>query len=93
MLDSRFIRENLEKVKDGANKKKVKIDIDRWVFLDDEKKTLQQKIDEKRSEQNKISKEVGMAEAKDREKLILSVGDLKKNIQVLEEEEKKILEE
>ncbi len=93
MLDPKFIRENLELVKEGARKKRVEVDIDNWVLLDDERKKIQQELDDKRAEQNKISKEIGQASAEEREKLITGVGSLKNEIQALEEKMKKILTE
>lgn len=93
MLDPKFIKENLELVREGARKKKSEVDIDRWVLLDDERKKVQLELDEKRAQQNKISKEIGNVAQEEREKLILGVGDLKKSIQILEEELKTTLVE
>jgi seryl-tRNA synthetase len=93
MLDPKFIKENIELVKDGARKKNVEVDIDQWIFLDDTKKKIQQNLDEKRAEQNKISKEIGNAKNEEREKLISGVGNLKKDIQDFEEKLKNILVE
>jgi seryl-tRNA synthetase len=62
-------------------------------LLDDERKKVQLELDEKRAQQNKISKEIGNVAQEEREKLILGVGDLKKSIQILEEELKTTLVE
>ncbi len=92
MLDPKYIRENLEVVKEGARKKRVTVDIDGWVVLDDERKNTQSILDEKRSEQNKISKEIGKLEGTEREEKIKSVGNLKSEVQELEEKQRENLE-
>lgn len=93
MLDPKYIKQNIELIREGARKKNVEVDIDKWVLLDDKKKEIQQILDEKRSQQNKISKEIGSVEGAEREKMILGVGNLKKEIQEIEEDLKEILPE
>ncbi len=93
MLDPKYIRANLELIKDWARKKRVKVDIDAWVKLDDERKSLQQAFDEKRAEQNKASAEIGKADASEREAMIAKVWDLKKEVQQAEEELKAVMVE
>ncbi len=92
MLDPKYIQENLEIVKEGARKKNVKVDIDYWIQLDNERKQKKGKLDEKRSEQNKISKKISLAEGEEKENLIKSVSSLKKEVQDSEELLKVILE-
>ena len=93
MLDPKFIRENLDLVKEGARKKRVEVDIDAWVELDEERRKIQAGLDNKRAEQNKISKEIAQLQGEEREKAIAGVGDLKKEIQDLEEKLKSTLKE
>jgi len=93
MLDSKYIRENLELVKEGVRKKRVKVDIDKWIELDDQRKRLQGEFDEKKSKQNKISKEIGKANPEEREKILKGVTELKKEIQEIEKEIKKVKDE
>jgi seryl-tRNA synthetase len=59
MLDMKFIRENPEAVRKGAQLKNMRIDLDRLLELDAEKRTLQMKLQELQTEQNKASKELG----------------------------------
>ena len=59
MLDMKFIRENPEAVKKGAALKGMRVDVDRLLALDGEKRALQQKLQELQTEQNKASKELG----------------------------------
>ena len=57
MLDINFIRQNLEKVKQGAKNKGYKVDFDRLLGLDEERRELIVKIDKLRAERKKLSKD------------------------------------
>jgi seryl-tRNA synthetase len=57
MLDINFIRQNPNKVKEGANRKGVDIDIDKILELDKKKRKLLQRIELLRSEKNKLGRE------------------------------------
>ena len=93
MLDINFIRENLEVVKFGAKKKHIQIDLDKLVDVDDKRREILGKFEEKKAEQNKISKEIGQASPEEREKLIAGVGALKEEVQKLENELKEVMKE
>lgn len=56
MLDIKFIRENTETVKKAAEQKGYKVEIEKLLKLDEEKRELQTKIEELRTEQNKLNK-------------------------------------
>lgn len=56
MLDIKFIRENPEKVKEGARKKNVDVNIDQLLELDEKHRELLQKVEKLRAEQNKLTK-------------------------------------
>ncbi len=58
MLDIKFIRENLDLVKMGAQKKLVSVDLDELIRLDDTRKSLLASIEGKKNEQNVVSKQV-----------------------------------
>ena len=68
MLDVKFIRENIEEVKEGIRKKKSKVDLERFLVLDDERKKIQKEFEEKKAEQNIATKKIGEANADEREK-------------------------
>ncbi|HEY4517962.1 MAG TPA: serine--tRNA ligase [Candidatus Paceibacterota bacterium] len=55
MLDIKFIRENLELVKEGARKKRIEVDVDRLMAVDDTRKELLASIEEKRALQNRFN--------------------------------------
>lgn len=59
MLDLKFIRENPEAVKKGAELKNMKVDVDRLLTLDAQKRGVQSKLQDLQTEQNKASKELG----------------------------------
>ena len=94
MLDIKFIRENVDIVKMAATKKKIKIDIDRLVKVDDSRREVMQRLETKRAEQNTVSD--GIPTATDsmlRQQLIIQMQALKADIQKDEEAIKPIMEE
>lgn len=56
MLDIKFIRENAERIKEAARSKKIDVDIDKLLEIDNEKRKLQTKIDKSQFERNKLAK-------------------------------------
>ncbi|HEX4798997.1 MAG TPA: serine--tRNA ligase [Candidatus Paceibacterota bacterium] len=56
MLDIKFIRENVELIKLGAQKKRITVDVDALITLDDERRKLLSSIESKKAEQNTVSK-------------------------------------
>jgi len=93
MLDIKFIRENIERVKTAALNKNKSVDIEKLLELDEDRRRLQTKLDEARSEQNKASEKIGQAEASDRQAMIDAVGKLKERVQKLEKEYSPVAEE
>ena len=57
MIDIKLIRQNPEKVKEGIAKKQIKVDVDRLLSLDKQKREMLKKIEALRSEQKKLGKE------------------------------------
>ena len=55
MLDIRFIRENAERVQESAKQKDYDVDITKLLELDDNRRELQQQVDELRTRRNEIS--------------------------------------
>jgi len=92
MLDIKFIRENLDLVKDAARKKHVHINLDELVSLDESRRALLSLIESKKSEQNAVSPQ--LAQAMDegaRAELIARMKVIKDEIQVKEEELKGVM--
>src|SRR3990167_676583 len=93
MLDIKFIRENADIVKMDATKKKIKVDIDRLLALDDERRLRMTSLETKKAEQNKVSSEIQSADDSRRATLIASMQALKAEIQSEEESLKPGMEE
>jgi len=56
MLDLKFIRENPDLIKKNCANRQIKVDLDKFLSLDDEKKDLAREIEKLRAERNKKSK-------------------------------------
>ncbi|MBP6881145.1 MAG: serine--tRNA ligase [Candidatus Pacebacteria bacterium] len=94
MLDIKFIRENLDLVKLAAKKKKSSVDLDRLVQVDDSRRAVMQRMEEKRAEQKRVSDGVPMAQDPIvRQQLIAQMQSLKAEIQKDEEALRPIMEE
>ncbi len=94
MLDIKFIRENKEIVQIGAKKKRVEIDIDKLIILDDERLKVLKEVEDLRSEVNKVSNDI----SRDQDpalkiQLIEEMRLVKDEIKGKEEKLKQIIEE
>lgn len=90
MLDIKFIRENPDIVKDAAQKKKVEIDIDALIKLDDERRTLLTLVEKERGEQNEFNTKISSAESGLKSDMIAKMQTLKAGLQIKEEKLKEI---
>ncbi len=93
MLDIKFIRENKDIVQTGAKKKRVEIDIDQLIALDDERLKILKEVEELRGEINKVSNDI----ARDQDpalkvQLIEEMRGVKEEIKTKEEKLKAIME-
>ncbi|MSR48156.1 MAG: serine--tRNA ligase [Planctomycetes bacterium] len=88
MLDIKFVRENKEAVKAAAAKKRMTVDVDRVLALDQQRRELMVRLDNDRAEQNRLSKSIGALPADQRAKAAEDVRDLKARLKVMEEEER-----
>jgi len=94
MLDIKFIRQNPEKVKEGCQKKRVKIDIDRFLEIDRQRKETIQALELIRAQKNQASKEIAqLKESNQRQKIILKTKELDRNSDRMEEKLKGLEEE
>ena len=64
MLDIKFIRENSKKVKQACKNKQVKVDIDKLLKVDKEKRKIQTELEKIFAQKNKASKEISKAMGK-----------------------------
>lgn len=93
MLDINFIREHKDLVKDGAEKKHIEVDLDRLLALDDERKELRGKLDDRKAEQNRMSNTISRAEGGERQKLIEQMRHVKDGMAELEERYAEVMKE
>ncbi|MGB4076850.1 MAG: aminoacyl--tRNA ligase-related protein, partial [Minisyncoccia bacterium] len=93
MLDIRFIRENADLVKEGARKKRIEVDIDRLLQIDEERRTLGKTLEDRRAEQNVASRKIALAAGGERENLIEAMQHLKAGMVDAEERMKVVMEE
>lgn len=94
MLDIKFIRENLELVKEGARKKHVTVDFDKLLDSDDARRKLQTTVEEKRAAQNEVSEKISKGVTdKERYTLIEEMKELKKELQTEEEKLREVMKE
>ncbi|GHT44081.1 serine--tRNA ligase [Planctomycetales bacterium] len=61
MLDRKFILENVEAVKKNCKNRGVSADVDSFVMLETQRKTLQQELEQVQTEANNVSKSIGQA--------------------------------
>jgi seryl-tRNA synthetase len=93
MLDIHFIRENADIIKAGAAKKRIEVDIDKLIKVDDERKLIRQELDAKKAEQNRRSSEIQRATGSEREKLLEAMRHLKDGMTEGEERLKEVMSE
>ena len=63
MLDSKFILENVEAVKQNCINRHVSVDINQFVALEHQRKSLQQELEKFQAEANATSKSIGQAKS------------------------------
>ena len=61
MLDRKFILENAELVKQNCINRGVKVDVDRFVSLEEKRKQLQTEVEDLNRRANQVSKSIGQA--------------------------------
>jgi seryl-tRNA synthetase len=61
MLDKRFILENAQVVQENCTRRGVKVDVDRFVDLESQRRKLQSEIEELSRLANQVSKSIGQA--------------------------------
>jgi seryl-tRNA synthetase len=93
MLDINYIKENLEKVKNGCEKKNVKIDFEKLFDLDGQRRNILKELQEVRREKNRLSKEIGKKVGEEKEGLILEMKKHSEREERLEEKYKEIEKE
>lgn len=86
MLDIKFIRENADRIKQGAMDKRIHVDIDELIKIDADMKPLNQRLENLQAERNRISKEIPKATPEDREVLKRKVAGIKTDMESITQE-------
>lgn len=94
MLDIKFIRENIDLIKEAARKKHIDFEVDSLIEVDDKRRELTTAVEEKRAKQNEVSEQIANnPEPEERKFLIDQMRELKESLQKEEEELKKVRQE
>jgi seryl-tRNA synthetase len=94
MLDIKFIRENKDLIALGAKKKHIEFDVERLIEVDEKRRALMQRVEEKRSEQNKASEEIVRAMlGPERSNILERMKFLKEELAGEEEKLKEVMQE
>jgi seryl-tRNA synthetase len=93
MLDIHFIRENADLVKAGAQKKRIEVDVDRLLEVDELRRTLRAQLDDRKAEQNRASATIALAKGEEKEKLLEAMRHVKEGMAEIEEQYKAAMDE
>jgi seryl-tRNA synthetase len=93
MLDIKFIRENKDLVAMAAKKKRIEFDVEKLLEVDEKRRILLTKIEEKRTEQNAANLEIVKASGPEKSNILEKMRFLKEDLLKEEEEMKNIMQE
>jgi seryl-tRNA synthetase len=82
MIDLKDLRENPDKYRNGTRDKCMDVDIDRLLALDEGRRAIVTRLETARSEQNRISKEIGPKIGQLKGKLKAAAGDEKDRLEM-----------
>ncbi len=88
MLDVKFIRENIELVKEGIRKKGESVSIDNFIELDNKRRKMVTEVDRLKHRRNLVSEEIGkmMKEKKEAKSLIKEMKKVSEEIKTNDSE-------
>jgi len=84
VLDIRFIREHPDIVKKGAEKKRIEVDIDLLLNIDEERRDLLQQIEALRAERNQTSERIPRLQGEEKQRSIARMRAVADQIKRLE---------
>lgn len=93
MLDIKFIRENKELIKLGAQKKYITFDVDALIEVDEKRRSLMTLVEGKKAKQGEVGLKIQTASPEEKNTLITEMQALKNEIQTEEEKLKEIMKE
>ncbi|MFC1538468.1 serine--tRNA ligase [Candidatus Latescibacterota bacterium] len=84
MLDIRYIRENPGLIKEGARKKRMDVDIDRLLEVDEERRKLLQESESLKAEKNQASQEIAKLSGEEKSAAIAKMKTVSESIKNLD---------
>jgi len=93
MLDIKFIRENKELIKLGAQKKHITFDVEALIEVDEKRRALMTLVEGKKAKQGEVGLKIQTASPEEKNTLITEMQALKNEIQTEEEKLKEIMKE
>ncbi|MFA6297032.1 MAG: serine--tRNA ligase [Candidatus Paceibacterota bacterium] len=93
MLDIKFIRENKELIKAGAQKKHITFDVDALIEVDEKRRALMTLVEGKKAKQGEVGLKIQTASPEEKNTLITEMQVLKNDIQTEEEKLREIMKE
>jgi seryl-tRNA synthetase len=94
MLDIKFVRENVDRVKEALLKRGYEITLDEFLAREDERREILKRAEELRNRRNVVSEEIGRLkkEKKDASSLVAEMKGVSDSIKVLDEEMRELEE-
>ncbi len=77
MLDIAFIRSNPDLIKEGIRKKRMKMDIDELLAVDEELRRLKSEVENLRADRNRLSKEMPKLKGEEKDRAVADVRAIK----------------
>ena len=84
MLDIKFIRENINRVKKSIKDRGMDVDIEKLLKIDEKRRAQIQKVEELRSKHNKITKDVSKLSGKEKDLAIVESKKIKEKLDKVE---------
>ncbi len=88
MLDVRFVRENIELVKEALRKRDYDITVDEFLELDEKRRSLIREVEDLRNRRNTVSEEIGKLkrQGQDASEMIAEMKTVSDRIKALDEQ-------
>ena len=77
MLDIAFIRSNPDLIKEGIRKKRMKMDIDELLAVDEELRQLKSEVENLHADRNRLSKEMPKLKGEEKDRAVADVRSIK----------------
>ena len=91
MLDIKFIRENKDLIRQAAEKKHIEFDVEKLIKVDDKRKNLLGRVEEKRAEQKVANNAIVKADSVERDAILEKMKMLKADLGQEEEELREVM--